>query len=324
MTSRGSAVPQPLGRRTVLASGNVDALVKAGTELFSPHHLKFGGRRARLGAAPVDAATVICLQYAGECVVATTEELDYYAVHLPVSGQGVVSFGDEQVAIRPGVGVVFNPGDRPAMRWSADTCLLAMRIPAPTLAGHVARLAGRSVDRPLRFAHQHSGARPSPWAAALHTVAGMVDQHRAAELPSGLAAGLCDMFLTSLVAGQPSSWTARLLTQRPTTRASVARAVELVAAAPEAPRTLADLADEAGVSVRALQAAFQREYGVSPMAYVRDRRLELAHRRLLDPAFGHRSVSDIAADAGFTHLGRFAAAYRRRYGTTPSQARGSR
>ncbi|WP_363094775.1 helix-turn-helix domain-containing protein, partial [Pseudonocardia sp. 73-21] len=39
--------------------------------------------------------------------------------------------------------------------------------------------------------------------------------------------------------------------------------------------------------------------------------------QVADPA--RRSVADIASHWGFTHLGRFAAAYRERYGCVPSE-----
>ena len=55
------------------------------------------------------------------------------------------------------------------------------------------------------------------------------------------------------------------------------------------------------------------------MTYLRQVRLGRAHLdlRIADPARG--SVADIAGRWGFTHLGRFAATYRERYGCPPSQ-----
>ena len=55
------------------------------------------------------------------------------------------------------------------------------------------------------------------------------------------------------------------------------------------------------------------------MSYVRRRRLEQAHDELLrlDPTTGAR-VTDVALRNGFAHTGRFAAAYRQRFGESPS------
>jgi transcriptional regulator GlxA family with amidase domain len=99
----------------------------------------------------------------------------------------------------------------------------------------------------------------------------------------------------------------------------VRRVVELIDSAPETAFTVADLAVFAGVSERSLHAAFRRRLRVVPMSYVRRRRLELAHEELLrlDPSEGAK-VTDVALRHGFPHTGRFAAAYRARFGESPS------
>ena len=79
---------------------------------------------------------------------------------------------------------------------------------------------------------------------------------------------------------------------------------------------LARLAD---VSVRALQAIFQRHTGLAPMAYLRRLRLDRAHADLLRARPGETTVALVAHRWGLGHLGRFAAAYRERYGVSPSE-----
>ncbi len=81
--------------------------------------------------------------------------------------------------------------------------------------------------------------------------------------------------------------------------------------------TTADLARVAGVSVRALQDGFQRELGMSPVAYVRNVRLDRVHAELCErPA--EVSITEVATRWGFFHLSRFSAQYRRRFGVLPS------
>jgi transcriptional regulator GlxA family with amidase domain len=57
------------------------------------------------------------------------------------------------------------------------------------------------------------------------------------------------------------------------------------------------------------------------MTHVRNRRLERVRAALLT---SEESTSVVALDAGFTHLGRFAAAYRERFGELPSATRSRR
>jgi transcriptional regulator GlxA family with amidase domain len=79
---------------------------------------------------------------------------------------------------------------------------------------------------------------------------------------------------------------------------------------------LMDIAAAAGVSMRTLQANFQRHHGVSPMTYMRDLRLDVARDRILAGA----TSADAAFDCGFMHPGRFAQYYRSRFGHSPSSA----
>ena len=81
--------------------------------------------------------------------------------------------------------------------------------------------------------------------------------------------------------------------------------------------TPADLADLAGVSVRRLQQAFREHLGTTPFAHLHDLRLDRIHDDLVHGR--GVTVTEVALSCGITHLGRFAAAYRERFGELPSQ-----
>ena len=85
------------------------------------------------------------------------------------------------------------------------------------------------------------------------------------------------------------------------------------------PIGLADIAVAAGVSARALQSGFRRIRDSTPMARLREIRLELARADLAQPTGDGRSVASIANRYGFAHLGRFAADYRARFNECPSE-----
>ncbi|WP_431324663.1 helix-turn-helix transcriptional regulator [Rhizobium sp. YTU87027] len=82
--------------------------------------------------------------------------------------------------------------------------------------------------------------------------------------------------------------------------------------------TVASIAREAGISVRALQLAFRRFKGTTPLSYLQAMRLAAAREELLNST-SPPSISTVARKAGFTHMGRFAAAYSEAYGETPSE-----
>jgi AraC-like DNA-binding protein/tetratricopeptide (TPR) repeat protein len=82
--------------------------------------------------------------------------------------------------------------------------------------------------------------------------------------------------------------------------------------------TLSELAGVAGTSRRTLQRQFLGFLGKTPRQVLRDIGFERARRELLQGLPGEKII-DVAARCGFSHFGRFAVEYRRRYGETPSQ-----
>jgi len=82
--------------------------------------------------------------------------------------------------------------------------------------------------------------------------------------------------------------------------------------------SIADIADAAHVTIRAVQLAFRRHLGITPTAYLRQVRLSHAHRDLVaaDPA--RQTVTAIACRWGFSSPSRFAVYYRRAYGVLPA------
>jgi AraC-like DNA-binding protein len=82
--------------------------------------------------------------------------------------------------------------------------------------------------------------------------------------------------------------------------------------------SVADIASAATVTIRAVQLAFRRHLGTTPMAYLRQVRLAHAHQDLQRSDPGTRTVAEIAARWGFANHSRFTASYRRTYGVPPS------
>jgi len=76
------------------------------------------------------------------------------------------------------------------------------------------------------------------------------------------------------------------------------------------------IAEHARVSARTLIAGFRQCRAMSPIAKLRDIRLERARAQLL--ATHGCSVTEVALRFGFNHLGRFASIYRKRFGESPS------
>jgi transcriptional regulator GlxA family with amidase domain len=73
------------------------------------------------------------------------------------------------------------------------------------------------------------------------------------------------------------------------------------------------------MSVRSLQDGFRRYVGCAPMAYLQQVRLGRVHEALRQSDRQRVTVASVAHQWGFAHLGRFASAYRARFGASPSE-----
>jgi AraC family transcriptional regulator, positive regulator of tynA and feaB len=82
----------------------------------------------------------------------------------------------------------------------------------------------------------------------------------------------------------------------------------------------AEVASAAGVSLRQLQMLF-RENGDNIAAWIWQRRLEMASRRLSDPGCSHLSLGELAFECGFSDQAHFSRRFRNHFGLSPRDYR---
>jgi len=82
--------------------------------------------------------------------------------------------------------------------------------------------------------------------------------------------------------------------------------------------TLADMEEWSGRSARTIQATFQTRFGVGPMQWLRDQRLDLVRDRLLTAPAG-ATIAEIAKGCGISRLATLAPEYAKRFGELPSE-----
>jgi AraC-like DNA-binding protein len=122
-----------------------------------------------------------------------------------------------------------------------------------------------------------------------------------------------------LLLGLPHNYTERLQGQKAAAApGNVRRAEAFMRANAGTPLTIAEIAEAAGCGVRALQIAFHRFRGATPMRVLQQARLEQARTEMLR-AGQTASLARIAAEYGFSSPTRFAQSFRRKYGLYPSE-----
>ena len=80
------------------------------------------------------------------------------------------------------------------------------------------------------------------------------------------------------------------------------------------PKTIDVLVQSSGMSATKLRALFKEVYGMSIYQFFQENRMEKARQLLKERK---RNVSEIAYELGYTHLGHFSDAFKKRYNCLP-------
>ncbi|MFG2632007.1 AraC family transcriptional regulator [Streptomyces sp. NPDC048473] len=248
-------------------------------------------------------------------------DLTGYHVNVPLQGRVASQCGTQSATATPSTAVVFSPHRHTYLPcWEADAAQLCIKFDRHQVERELASLLGHPVPRPIDFRlglPLNKGAG-SGWVSLLSGLLTFIDSG-CARTPA--AARHIETLERSLISGlllaQRHSYSDALWADP--TESVLPRAlnsvIDVIEASPEREFTLSDLAEQAGLSLRGLQYAFQKNLQMSPMQYLRGVRLDRAHE---DLQAGVGTVSDIAYEWGFTNLGRFARSYRERFGALPS------
>jgi AraC-like DNA-binding protein len=229
--------------------------------------------------------------------------------------------GDEPAIVHPSLGAIYSDAPGFQAMTSDGNSRLMLTLPAGLLRQKLeALLDGEQVGsvafQPMFDATRGAGA----------TIRGMLDfLFTESEHPDSLLTNKVaiqsyeEHFALSLLLGLPHSHSERILRQRAAAApANVKRAEEFMRANASSPLTIEAIADAAGCSIRALQLAFRRFRGTTPIAALQHIRLEAARAEMMRIERG-QSLTRIAAEHGFSNPSRFAQLFRRTYGTYPSE-----
>lgn len=274
----------------------------------------------RLTAQTLGPFTLLTDVVPGGLRLATVDAADRYILALPLAGAMSVRHGGADGTTRPGrTGAMFSlmqPGRCDIAPGSAQHGLVVER---EALDDHVKTLTGAHPRRPLLFhplfdLEQAAGARLEQ----LLLFAAMELQRPGGVDASPLfARHLTETLLSAILELIPHDHAALLTRAAPAVAPACVRLAEAYIDAHAAePLTVPDVARAVGVSVRALQAAFRRFRDRSPLDHLKARRLQHARARLLAPTPG-LTVTRVAHDAGYRHVGYFIRAYERQFGERP-------
>jgi AraC-like DNA-binding protein len=286
---------------------------------------KLGGGRSlgavdvRLNGAYFPSLWLGYTQYGAAATIETETRPDFW-LQLPLRGGVEASHGRHTVACDVRTGAVTSPTRRRVLRTDADSARLQMSLTGPAFERQLAALLGDWPRTPLELAPTIDLTQGYGRSLAhyLHLAVGEFDA--SGRVPWGplVVSQFEQLVMTRLLLEHPHNHSEAVRRyERPVSPRGVKRAIDYMHANLDAPITLADLVAVAGVPGRTLFQHFRAFKGLPPMRYLRERRLEQTRRALLCAA-ADENVTDIAVRWGFSHMGRFAVEYRRRFGESPS------
>lgn len=294
------------------------AASRAVADAYFPHELRnlSGVDRPALALSTADlgGVTVGRLNWGADVAIGC----DYngaYEVNIPLTGTLEARGRDSsRVVSVPGKAAVFQ-ADTPSLitRWSSDCWVLGVKFDRDYLEREADRILGAPTRSRLELPDQLSLAgRAAEWhrlvRALTEQIAPPADLLSSPLVTAQLAGAVTTAFVLAVTPPEGQATAPR--------PGMVRRVLAALRDDPARAWTAADIAEIAGTSVRRMQETFAHYVGSTPMRCLLDIRLELAHA---DLRRGGVTVADVAARWGFSHPGRFASAYRRRYGVTPAQ-----
>jgi AraC-like DNA-binding protein len=258
----------------------------------------------------------------GAPVTLIASELDWYHVTLPVTGRVLARHGHHRLTADRDTAAVFRPGLPLYTLHDAQSTELDVKIEQPALEAELSALLGRPVpgpiDLPPAMSLNHGPGRS--WSRLIRLLRDELDHPTSLIHHPLIAEQLSHNVISGLLLSLPHRYHDELIAPaQPGPPRAVRRALDAIHDEPERAFSVADLADFAGMSVRSLQEGFRRHVGCAPMTYLQQVRFGRAHDALrhADPA--EVTVAAVAHRWGFAHLGRFATAYRARFGQCPSE-----
>lgn len=325
---RPRGIPNALQDHPVACTHDVPSAREVTSQLLGPARLTPArGTRAdflcTLHAVQVLDVTLAYLDYKVPSDIAIERSADCYTVHMTTSGQATVHVDGEDHLLSAFFALVVSPGTPYDLHLEQDSPQMIVRIERTALERQLSRMLGKSLSAPVVFERvgDLTTDAASRWTSALNILSAEV-MAAGSLIQQGTGAGpIEELIISTLLYIQPSNYSTQLAGSSPRSgRPAVRRSIEYIEAHLAEPITLADLAAHARMSSRSIQAGFRDDLDTTPIAFIRDRRLDQARRMLMAAIPGDGvSVSDTAHRWGFGHLGNFSVLYRRRFGESPSE-----
>ena len=317
----------PLANRPRLVSHDIHQVHHHMCEMFCPHDLRIEGGSPPIAFrhhhASLRTVSFNATDYGnpyGRVVVNIPAMEAIYLVQISLAGAARITQGKTTFELSKGQMCLLNPGSRVHQTFDEGYKHFTIKL---SKSGLDAVLAQELGFRPGELNFHATPVRLEGAAAAfarlVRTICDDLDDGSSAFGHSRAVGAVEQALQRLLLAAVPHNHSDLFNTPASTPAPYYVRRVEeFIHQHASDPVTLDEMIAVSGVSARSLHTGFRRFRDTTPMNYLKNCRLVLAHRQLREGVESGLTVTEVAMACGFTHLSKFARDYHDRFGERPS------
>ncbi|HHX6895851.1 XylDLEGF operon transcriptional activator XylS [Pseudomonas aeruginosa] len=275
-------------------------LPKGGRPAGRLHHRIFGG------------LDLCRISYGGSVRVISPGLETCYHLQIILKGHCLWRDHGQEHYFAPGELLLLNPDDQADLTYSEDCEKFIVKLPSVVLDRACSENNWHKPREGIRFAARHNLQQLDGFINLLGLVCDEAEHTKSMPRVQEHYAGIIASKLLEMLGSNVS----REIFSKG--NPSFERVVQFIEENLKRNISLERLAELAMMSPRSLYNLFEKHAGTTPKNYIRNRKLESIRACLSDPSANVRSITEIALDYGFLHLGRFAENYRSAFGELPS------
>lgn len=295
-------------------------------KLFRRHSLSLAGRSSKLeflhGSASLGSELSIHrLAYGRAIDNAGAPAGDTYLAVFTLAGTRYMRVGADEIVSPAGTLCVINPHQAFSSRLSADHQQLTVCISGALLRQQLSNQGTPRLPHPLEFFPIHTNAldQAATLTNVIKTLCYELRRQSSAICRPQIAKHFEQVVAELLLAEVPNNHMSAPGSIANPAPVYLQSALRFIHTHLDERISIEDIARYASVTPRALQIAFRRHLGITPRAYVRNARLDLAHHALSADVTHRLKLSSVAQDHGFANASKFAQRFRERFGQNPSR-----
>jgi AraC-like DNA-binding protein len=307
-------------QRLLSQSSDLQEVVSVIAGIYCPHEMqlpKYRGLAATLEVLPGGYQPIVKLTYSTPAQIDAGNFPNLMLFQTCIDGTGTIIQEGARAAHYRHQTLPLSPGLGTKLEFGAQYAQRSVRVNLERAELLCSRLIRSPLDGPLRFdLCLFSAELERMWAEAVSLV--YAYERMSIALPAAAAIAFDEFMLSLVLTRHPHSYS-EYISRKPRTAAPrVVREAERLMQLEGSEQTVSSIAARVGVSLRSLEAGFREWRQSTPTQSLRRTRLTRARAELLAP-FESTSVTAVALENGFVHLGRFSAYYRAAFGESPGQ-----